>query len=67
MWLLVGDGGYPRYIAIETRMRNQDTELGANLSVADTPETGRRADPLRREKQPKAARESDHPISTPRR
>ena len=43
-------------------MRNQDTGLGWNLQVPDTPEAGRRAEPLQRAKQPKAARESDHPI-----
>ena len=43
-------------------MRNQETELGWNLQVPDTPEPGRRAEPLQRAKQPKAARESDHPI-----
>ncbi len=43
-------------------MRNQDTEPGWNLEIPDTPETGRRAEPLQRAKQPKAARESDHLI-----
>ena len=43
-------------------MRNQETELGWNLKVPDTPEAGRRADPLQREKQPKAGGESDHLI-----
>lgn len=43
-------------------MRNQETELGWDLQIPDTPETGRHADPLQREKQPKVARESDHPI-----
>jgi hypothetical protein len=62
LWLLIGNGGDPGYIAIETRMRNQDTELGGNLSVTETPEAGRRAEPLRRGKPPKATRESDHPI-----
>ena len=43
-------------------MRNQETELGWDLQIPDTPETGRHAEPLQREKQPKVARESDHPI-----
>lgn len=43
-------------------MGNHETELGWGLQVTETPETGRRAEPLEREKQPKAARESDHPI-----
>lgn len=43
-------------------MRNQDTELGWNLKILDTPEAGRLAEPLQRETQPKAARESDHLI-----
>ncbi len=43
-------------------MRNQETELGWDLQIPDTPETGRRAEPLQREKQPKVARESDHLI-----
>ena len=43
-------------------MRNQDTGQCWNLQVPDTPETGRRAEPLQREKQPKAAGESDHLI-----
>jgi hypothetical protein len=43
-------------------MGNHETELGWSLQVTETPETGRRAEPLEREKQPKAARESDHPI-----
>jgi len=43
-------------------MRNQDTEPGWNLRVSVTPETGRRAEPLQREKPPKATGESDHLI-----
>ena len=43
-------------------MRNQKTELGWNLKIADPAETGRCAEPLQRENQPKAFRESDHPI-----
>jgi RNA-directed DNA polymerase len=43
-------------------MRNQETGLGWSLKPHDTSETGRRAKPLRREKQPKAVRESDHLI-----
>jgi len=43
-------------------MRNQETELGWNLKVLDTPEAGRLAEPLQREKQPKAGGESDHLI-----
>ncbi len=43
-------------------MRNQDTELGWDLQIPDTPETGRHAEPRQREKQPRGARESDHPI-----
>ncbi len=62
MSLLVGDGGYSWYTVIETRLRNQDTELGWNLQIPDTPETGRHAGPLQGEKQPKTARESDHLI-----
>ena len=62
MSLLVGDGGYRWHTAIEARMRNQETELGWDLQIPDTPETGRHAEPRQREKQPKVARESDHPI-----
>ena len=43
-------------------MRNQETELGWDLQIPDTPGTGRHAEPLQREKQPKVARESVHPI-----
>lgn len=43
-------------------MGNRETELGWSLKLPDTTGTGRRAEPLEREKQPKAARESDHPI-----
>ena len=43
-------------------MGNQETGLGCSLKLHATPETGRRAEPLQREKQPKAARESDHLI-----
>jgi hypothetical protein len=43
-------------------MRNQETELGWSLKMSDTPDTGRHAEPLQREKQPKVARESDHLI-----
>lgn len=43
-------------------MGNLETGLGWSLTLHDMPGTGRRAEPLRREKQPKAARESDHPI-----
>ncbi|HDL84943.1 MAG TPA: hypothetical protein ENH11_01200, partial [Candidatus Acetothermia bacterium] len=43
-------------------MRNQETDLGWNPKVLDTPEAGRHAEPLRREKRPKAAGKSDHPI-----
>ena len=43
-------------------MRNQDTEPGWNLRIPVTPETGRRAEPLQREKQPKVGGESDHLI-----
>ncbi len=43
-------------------MRNQETGPGWNLKIAEPPETGRCAEPLEREKQPKAPRESDHPI-----
>ena len=43
-------------------MRNQETELGWDLQIPDTPGTGRQAEPRQRERQPKAARESDHLI-----
>ncbi len=43
-------------------MSNQETELGSGLKIPDTPETGRQAEPRQRERQPKVARESDHPI-----
>jgi hypothetical protein len=43
-------------------MGNQETELGWNLGLHDTPKPGRCAKPLEREKQPKAVRESDHLI-----
>jgi RNA-directed DNA polymerase len=41
-------------------MGNLETELGRNLKIHSTTKVGRRAGPLGREKQPKAARESDH-------
>ena len=47
---------------METRMGNLETETDWNRNPPDTPDTGRRAEPLRRGKQPKAARESDHLI-----
>ena len=43
-------------------MSDQETELDWNLQVHEPPASGRRAEPLRRERQPKAAGESDHPI-----
>lgn len=43
-------------------MGNLETELDWSLKLLDTPEKGRRAGPLEREKQPKVARESDHLI-----
>ena len=43
-------------------MRNQEIDLGWILPIPETPETGRRAEPRQREKQPKAAGESDHLI-----
>jgi RNA-directed DNA polymerase len=43
-------------------MGNLETELGWNLNNPSTTRTGRCAGPLRREKQPKVTRESDHPI-----
>ena len=43
-------------------MGNRETELDWRLKRHDTPKTGRCAKPLQREKQPKATRESDHPI-----
>jgi len=43
-------------------MGNQETELDWSLRLLDTPEAGRRAEPLQREKQSKAVRESDHLI-----
>jgi len=43
-------------------MGNQETELDWSLMILETPVAGRRAEPLQREKQPKASRESDHPI-----
>jgi len=48
-------------------MGNQETGLGWSLKLHDTSGTGRRAEPLEREKQPKAARESDHPIASEQR
>ena len=47
---------------METRIGNLETETDWNRNPPDTPDTGRRAEPLRRGKQPKAARESDHLI-----
>ena len=49
-------------MAIEARRRNPDTGLGWSLPLFVAPETGRRAEPLQREKQPKAFGESDHLI-----
>ena len=49
-------------MAIEARRRNPDTGLGRSLPSPDWPETGRRAEPRQREKQPKALGESDHLI-----
>ena len=43
-------------------MGNQDPDLSGNLSPLDTPEPGRHAEPLQREKQPTALGESDRPI-----
>jgi hypothetical protein len=60
--LLVGTGAYPWQTVDLARMGNQETEQSWSLQVSDTPETGRRAEPLRREKQPKAPGESDHLI-----
>jgi len=53
---------YPRHMAIEARRRNPETELGWSLPEPAWPETGRRAELLQREKQPKAFGESDHLI-----
>ena len=44
------------------RMGNQETEQSWSLPVSDTPETGRRAEPRQREKQPMVPGESDHLI-----
>lgn len=44
------------------RMGNQDTGQSWSLPITDTPEQGRCAKPRQRVKQPKASRESDHPI-----
>jgi hypothetical protein len=49
-------------MAIEARRRNPETELGWSLPEPAWPETGRRAELLQREKQPKAFGESDHLI-----
>lgn len=49
-------------MAIEARRRNPETGLGWSLALPDGPEAGRRAEPQRREKQPKAFGESDHLI-----
>jgi hypothetical protein len=43
-------------------MGNRETGPSWSLKRHDTPATGRHAEPLQRTKQPKAARESDHPI-----
>lgn len=43
-------------------MGNLETELGRHLRIPGTPGAGRRAQPLEREEQPKAAGESDHLI-----
>ena len=43
-------------------MGNRDTGLRWSLKMSDTSDTGRCAEPLQREKQPKAAGESDHLI-----
>ena len=49
-------------MAIEARRRNPDTGLGWSLPLSEGSGTGRRAEPLQREKQPKAYGESDHLI-----
>jgi len=49
-------------MAIEARMRNQETELGQSLKAIDPPEAGKCIKPLQRARQLKAARESDHLI-----
>ena len=43
-------------------MGNQDTELGRILSLIETFETGRTAEPQQKEQQPKAIGKSDHLI-----
>ena len=60
--LLIGDGGCPGYMAIEARMRNQETEPGQSLKAIGTPEVGKCIKPLQRARQLKALRESDHLI-----
>jgi hypothetical protein len=59
---LIGTGTYPWQTVDLARMGNQETEQSWSLKTNATPETGRRAEPREREKQPKTPGESDHLI-----
>lgn len=49
-------------MAIEAQRGNPEPELGRSLTLSGAPETGRAGEPRERERPPKAAGESDHPI-----
>jgi len=59
---LVGTGVYPWQTVDLARMGNQETGQSWSLQMNDTPEAGKRAEPLQRGKQLKTFGESDHPI-----
>jgi len=59
---LVGTGVNPWQTVDLARMGNQDTGQSWSLQISETPDTGKRAEPLQREMQLKTSGESDHLI-----